>query len=352
LTALLAGAAVLLTNRLVARPLTLIAGQLKHIESFRLDRVQRIASRLTELDGLSQALVQMSRGLGSFQKYMSTELVRTLVSQGVEAKPGGTQETLTVSFSDLAGFTALSERLGEGVVPVLTEYLEIATSAVKTHHGEIDKFIGDAVMAFWGAPIANPNHARDACAAALDCARRMAERRIVVGDGPDGVELKVRTGINTGRMLVGNIGSTERLSYTVIGDPVNIASRLEPLNKRYGTDIIIGHDTRVAAGDAIVVRMLDWVAVYGRTEAIGIYELLAMAGSGDEEAHGWVKDYEAGLAAYGERRWSEAIGHFESVISVRGGKDTPSEIFIERCRALLANPPGPDWSPVSIQMAK
>jgi adenylate cyclase len=352
LTFVLAGLAVLLSNRLVARPLTRIAGQLKHIENFRLDRVQRIASRLTELDGLSQALVQMSRGLASFQKYMSTELVRTLVSQGVEAKPGGSQEVLTVSFSDLAGFTAMSEKLGEGIVPVLTEYLETATAAVKSHRGEIDKFIGDAVMSFWGAPIANPDHARDACAAALECARKVGERRIAATDGSGDIALRVRTGINTGRMLVGNIGSAERLSYTVIGDAVNIASRLEPLNKRYDTNIIIGQDTRAAAGDAIVVRLLDWVAVYGRAEAIGIYELLAMAdGTGDSD-FGWARRYEEGLAAYRERRWQEAIGHFEATIAARGGFDRPSKIFIERSRALIASPPGPDWSHASTQMEK
>ncbi|MGH6934456.1 MAG: adenylate/guanylate cyclase domain-containing protein [Dongiaceae bacterium] len=352
LTVLLAGIAVLVTNRLVAQPLTRIAGQLKHIENFRLDRVQRVVSRLTELDGLSQALVQMSRGLASFQKYMSTELVRTLVSQGIEAKPGGTQEVLTVSFSDLAGFTSLSERLGEGVVPVLTEFLESATAAVAVHHGEIDKFIGDAVMAFWGAPIANPNHARDACAAALECARRMAERRIKTGNGADEIVLQVRTGINTGRMLVGNIGSSERLSYTVIGDPVNIASRLEPLNKQYGTNIIIGQDTREAAGDAIITRMLDWVAVYGRVEGIGIHELLAMAGEGGDAALDWANEFEAGLEAYKSRRWSDAIRHFEATITARGGLDRPSELFIERSRALLANPPGADWSHLSVQMEK
>src|SRR5206468_3791028 len=132
-----------------------------------LDQVVRIPSRLREFDSLSAALLQMSRGLASFRKYMPTELVRTLVSQGIEAKPGGNQETLTVLFADLQGFTTLSEMLGEGVVPVLSEYLETASSAVITHRGTIDKFIGDAVMAFWGAPIDNPQHARDACAAAL-----------------------------------------------------------------------------------------------------------------------------------------------------------------------------------------
>jgi adenylate cyclase len=148
------------------------------------------------------------------------------------------------------------------VVPVLTEYLETASSAVLSHRGTIDKFIGDAVMAFWGAPIENPDHARDACAAALALHQMMTARRAALPPDDPRAALRARIGINTGRMLVGNIGSADRLNYTVIGDPVNVASRLEALNKRYGTAIMIGDETRRAAGDAIL-RELDRVAVFG-----------------------------------------------------------------------------------------
>jgi adenylate cyclase len=137
LTIAMAGLSAMLTNRLVVRPLVRIVGQLKHIENFELDKVVRIPSRLREFDGLSTALLQMSRGLASFKKYMPTDLVRTLVSRGIEAEPGGEQQSLTVMFADLAGFTSLSELLGEDVVPVLTEYLETASSAVLSHHGTI-----------------------------------------------------------------------------------------------------------------------------------------------------------------------------------------------------------------------
>ncbi|HZF34316.1 MAG TPA: adenylate/guanylate cyclase domain-containing protein, partial [Candidatus Angelobacter sp.] len=296
LTLAMAGLSAMLTNRLVVRPLTRIVGQLKHIEDFRLDQVVRIPSRLREFDGLSTALLQMSRGLASFQKYMPIELVRTLVSQGIEAEPGGEQQALTVMFTDLAGFTSLSEMLGEDVVPVLSEYLETASSAVISHRGTIDKFIGDAVMAFWGAPIENAGHARDACAAALAIQGMMMARQAQMPAGDPRAALRVRIGINTGRMLVGNIGSASRLNYTVIGDAVNVASRLEAINKRYGTAIIIGEETRRAAADAIVVRQLDWVAVYGRSEGVAIYELLAMADDGAGDRPDWVARYEAGLA--------------------------------------------------------
>jgi adenylate cyclase len=351
LTLAMAGLSAVLTNRLVVRPLTRIVGQLKHIENFRLDQVVRIPSRLREFDGLSTALLQMSRGLASFQKYMPIELVRTLVSQGIEAEPGGEQQALTVMFTDLAGFTSLSEMLGEDVVPVLSEYLETASSAVISHRGTIDKFIGDAVMAFWGAPIENAGHARDACAAALAIQRMMMARQAWMTAGDPRAELRVRIGINTGRMLVGNIGSATRLNYTVIGDAVNVASRLEAINKRYGTAIIIGEETRRAAGDAIIVRQLDWVAVYGRSEGVAIYELLAMAGDGPADRPDWAVAYEAGLAAYSDRRWSEAERHFMTA-DERADSDPPSRLFLERCRALIADPPGADWTPVAIQMEK
>lgn len=352
LTLIMAGLAAVLANRLVARPLGRIVAQLKHIERFHLDQVVRIPSRLREFDGLSTALLQMSRGLASFQKYMPTELVRTLVSQGIEAKPGGEQETLTVMFADLAGFTSLSEMLGEDVVPVLTEYLETASSAVVAHHGTIDKFIGDAVMAFWGAPISNAQHARDACAAALAVQEMMAARQPLLPPGDPRAGLRVRIGVNSGRMLVGNVGSNDRLNYTVIGDPVNVASRLEALNKRYGTSILIGEETRLAAGDAIVARRLDWVAVYGRAEGVAIYELLAMADDARSERAGWIEGYESALALYADRRWSEAITEFLAADAARPGGDPPARLFAARCRELLNEPPGADWSPVAVQMEK
>lgn len=352
LTLVMAGLAVLLAQVMFARPLARIAGQLKHLESFHLERVTRVGSRLRELDDLSHALLQMSRGLASFEKYLPTELVRTLVSQGLEVRPGGRHETLTVLFADLAGFTALSEKLGGDIVPVLTEYLEMAAAAVVTHHGTIDKFIGDAIMAFWGAPIPDDQHARHACAAALACRHAVAAGRAMTPADDPRHDLRVRIGINTGDMLVGNIGSADRLNYTVVGDPVNVASRLEVLNKRYGTEIIIGEDTRRMAGNAIIVRQLDWIAVYGRAEGSAVYELLGMADECGRGTFAWVSDYESGLVAYGERRWDDAERRFLAANAAREGGDHPSLIFIERCRTLLANSPGPEWSPVTVLLEK
>ena len=350
LTLIIAVLAVTAANRLIGAPLLRIVGQLRHIENFQLASVVPLSSPLRELDNLSAALTQMSRGLASFQKYIPTALVRTLVARGVEARPGGNQQVLTVLFSDIVGFTGLSERLGDAIVPVLSEYLEVASAAISAHNGTIDKFIGDAVLAFWGAPMPNDRHAIEACAAALEFRRRLRRRSADI-QREGGPPLRIRVGINTGRMLVGNIGSSERLSYTVIGDAVNVASRLEAINKRYGTEMVIGEETRAAAGDAILARRLDTVTVYGRLHSGIIYELLGMAEQGVAERPRWVQAYEAGLEAYGRRDWTGAIGSFETAISARGG-DHPSEMFLERCRAYLACPPAEDWTAVSVLAEK
>jgi adenylate cyclase len=344
-------AAVLLADWLLGRPLIRIARELRHIEGFRLDRISRVSSPLRELDDLSAAMMQMAQGLTSFQKYLPTELVRTLVSQGIEAKPGGEQQTLTVLFADLAGFTLLSERLGAAVVPVLTRYLSSASDAIARESGTIDKFIGDAVMAFWGAPKTVEHHAEAACRAALACRDALAQIRVPEAEGRTSA-LHLRIGINTGAMLVGNIGSEERLNYTVIGDAVNLASRLEAVNKVYGTEIIIGEATHRAAGAAIRTRELDSVAVYGRIGATAIFELLGMVEAGGLAPEPWVARYEAGLTAYRAQRWAEAIAAFEAVIATRPGGDAPAAMLLQRCRYFLTDPPPGDWTAVTVMGEK
>ncbi|MGQ0677285.1 MAG: adenylate/guanylate cyclase domain-containing protein [Rhodospirillales bacterium] len=337
-----AGLAVWLVTVFVTRPLQRVAGQLRHVEEFRLERVTSTPSRLREIDDLSAGLKQMSGGLASFQKFLPTELVRTLVAQGIEAKPGGRQRELTLMFADLAGFTRLSERLGDRVVPILADYLGRMSDIVHGAGGTIDKFIGDAVMAFWNAPNDDPDHAVNACRAALEGQRMMA----ALGRHTDALglpPLKMRVGVNSGAVLVGNIGSSQRLNYTAIGDPVNVASRLESINKRYGTGIILGESTRTAAGAAIIARRLDRVAVYGREGGIDLYELLGMAGdAGAEAALTWAGRYETGLELYRKRAWAGAAAAFEGAIALRGA-DAPSVLMIERCRALMRDPPPGDW---------
>ena len=262
-----------LARRVIAQPLITVVDELGHVERFELDQVRRHPSRLAELENLSNAIADMAAGLAAFRKYIPADLVKMLVSEGIEPHPGGSIRSLTVLFADIAGFTGLSERLGDRIIPLLSSYLDTMSREVSAHGGTIDKFIGDAVMAFWGAPAANADHAVDACRAALACQRALAASGLADDQGRP---LKMRIGINSGDMLVGNIGSEFRLNYTVIGDAVNVASRLEGANKEYGTDIIIGEETRRLAGDRVQVRELDRLMVYGREGGLAIYELLGV----------------------------------------------------------------------------
>jgi len=336
-----------LARRAIAAPLIVVVDELKHVARFDLEKVRRHASRVIELENLSNAIADMAGGLAAFRKYIPADLVRMLVSEGIEPRPGGSIRALTVSFADIAGFTGLSERLGDRIIPLLSSYLDTMSREVSTHRGTIDKFIGDAVMAFWGAPVANADHAADACRAALACQRALRGSGL---SDDSGRPLRVRIGVNSGDMLVGNIGSEFRLNYTVIGDAVNVASRLEGANKEYGTEIIIGEETRRLAGDRIQVRELDRLMVYGRAGGIAIYELLDLA-EGGATLPAWVAQYESGLRAYRARDFNGAIGFFQQVLHARAS-DQPARMMIERCRQYLGSPPGEDWDSTSAMKAK
>jgi adenylate cyclase len=325
-------------RRVIARPLILVIDELKHVERFELDQVRRRPSRIVELENLSRAIADMAGGLAAFRKYIPADLVKTLMSEGVEPHPGGAIRTLSVLFADIAGFTGLSERLGDQVVPLLSGYLDLVSREVSSHGGTIDKFIGDAVMAFWGAPMANADHAVDACRTALACQQALRQSELFDDAGRP---LKVRIGINSGAVLVGNIGSEFRLNYTVIGDAVNVASRLEGANKEYGTDIIIGEETRRLAGDRIIVRELDRLTVYGREGGLAIYELLGVA-EGGAEPPAWAALYEHGLTAYRARDFAAAVKCFQGVLLARPA-DQPAHIMLARSREFLHSPPGKDW---------
>jgi adenylate cyclase len=342
-----------LSRILFVRPLSRIIAQTERIERLDLESVNRIPSRIKEIDSLSSALQRMSLGLGSFRKYVPTELVRLLTSEGIRAEVGGEQRTLTILFMDLQAFTGMTEELGHRLLPYLADFLSDMSEEIVANQGTIDKYIGDAIMAFWGAPITNENHATDACRAALQCLRRLEIRRIdwAKEGRPD---FRVRIGVNTGRVIVGNIGSNEKLDYTVLGDPVNLASRLEGLNREFGTQIIIGQHTYDLARYDIVARRLDTVAVKGRDEAVNIYEVLAMRDEvGPHSNFAWIRTYERGLELMRERCWLEAIDRFTETIETRGGVDKPSSVMIARCKQALATtvPDRSDHAPAAPRAA-
>jgi adenylate cyclase len=215
---------------------------------------------------------------------------------------------------------------------------------VQDHQGTLDKYIGDAVMAFWGAPQEQPDHALRACRAALGMIERLQVLR--AGWKERGLpDIDIGVGINTGPMSVGFVGSQDRFyNYTVLGDAVNLASRLEGANKEYGTRIILGASTYEEVKGSVVVRELDLVRVKGKREPVHIYELLALA-PGTPELTEFVERFRWGLSAYAAQRWDEAIARFREADALRGG-DPTSRKYVERCEAMRREPPGPEWDGV------
>lgn len=332
---------VFIAGRSFAAPLRRIAGDLARIEKFDLSDLKPRPSPVNELNLLSASLVRTANGLGAFGKYIPRDLVRKLVAEGIPPRPGGESRELTVMFADVAGFTALSERLGPDVVPVISRYLEIVSAAIERNGGTVDKFIGDAVMAFWGAPHPDPDHARHACEAALAALRDIREAGLVDDSGRP---LGVRIGLHSGLAVVGNVGSDLRLNYTALGDTVNLASRLEGANKLFGTSILLSGETRALAGEGIVTRELDRVAVYGRTGGTILHELLAGQGGGARPA--WAETYERALRLYRDRRWDDAAAALRRTLALRPGGDPAARRLLKLCRARAQRPPPADWPAV------
>ncbi|MEI6278117.1 MAG: adenylate/guanylate cyclase domain-containing protein [Verrucomicrobiae bacterium] len=266
-------------SRKISRPLLRLASDMARIQNFELDHKPRIVSRVKEIANMAEALDNMKSGLRSFRKYVPADLVAELIRLNKEASLGVEKRTMTVMFSDIADFSTISEQMAPEILAGhLAVYFEGMTKIILRNRGTVDKYIGDAIMAFWGAPRPAREHAVSACRAALQCRHFLEsfEREAARKGGP---VFKTRMGINSGEMIVGNMGYDERMDYTVIGDHVNLASRLEGLNKSYGTQIIIsGHTCSLVKGE-FEVRRLDVVAVKGRSQYVEIYELLSEKGS-------------------------------------------------------------------------
>lgn len=272
----------------------------------------------------------------AFSKYVSKELLEELLKKQQQLTLGGEKRELTVFFSDIRGFTSISEQLPpEELVHLLNEYLTEMTKIILAHEGTVDKFIGDAIMAIWNAPVKNAHHAVKACKAAIDQVRALrklqaqwSKRNVPV--------LEIGCGIHTGPAVVGNMGSQERFDYTAIGDTVNLASRLEGLTKIYGVSIIISESTHAAVQNEFPCRKLDAVTVKGKTKPVVIYHLCV-----DKDSV-FVKAYEHALSLYFKRAFADAREGFKKALSVRP-QDASAQLFIERCEQYLQRPPAPDW---------
>jgi len=287
----------------------------------------------------------------TFGKYIDPRIVAGLIGPGSEAVDAAQRRVVTVFFSDIKGFSGLSEQLtAAAIVKLLNRYFTIATETIRSHNGVIDKYIGDSVMAFWAAPFsAGDNHAGDGCLAALaqqqalDALRR--ELPELLGLRRQLPEFIVRMGLATGEVVVGTIGAPTAKSFTVIGDTVNLASRLEGINKIYGTRVIVSEDTFRLAQGAVEARELDRITAAGKTEPVRIFEVMAVAGALAPEAAALRERYAAALALYRDRDFPAARTGFQACLDLAPG-DGPASLFVKRTGDLIAHPPAADWDGV------
>jgi adenylate cyclase len=305
--------------------------------------------RLTRSFNLMIAELRLKEKIrATFGRYLDPQVVSGLIDGPEAPATGGERRSMTILFADMAGFSHLSEEVSPGLlVTVLNRFLAALTHAVRDRKGVLDKYLGDGAMAFWGPPFVDSDaQARLACEAALLQMSRFAAFREEL---PDllGVKrfrpvLGLRIGIASGDVIAGNVGSQEAMNYTVLGDPVNIAARLEKLNKRYGTSILVCEATAALLDSDAVLREVDRVAVSGREGALSVYELAAMAGETNATRDMLFADYATGLAAYRRRDWAAAAAAFRSCLAITPG-DGPATTMLARCDRLQAHPPPDDW---------
>ncbi len=333
--------------RQMSRPLVALSNDMGRIRRLELDSDVDMTSGIAEVMSMEVALDNLKKGLKSFRRYVPAELVAELMQMQKEAKLGAERTNITIFFSDVADFTAISERLGvEALAFRLGQYFEIMTRTVMANKGAVDKFIGDAVMAFWGAPTPLKDHASMACKAALDCQRQLAD--LFMRWEKEGVPaMHTRIGLNTGDAVVGNIGYVDRLSYTALGDNVNLASRLEALNKYYETKILISEATLLQTDDAFETRLIDSVVVKGKTQGVRIYELAGERGTLTPALKTKLEQFNEGMDLYMARQWKKATSLFQDLKEMYPS-DKPVRIILERCEKYAAEPPGDDWAGVIV----
>lgn len=269
----------------------------------------------------------------AFKQYVMPAIIDEMLKDPSKLKLGGEKKNLTILFSDIRGFTTISEKLGaEKLVKLLNEYLTIMTDIVLENRGVVDKFIGDAIMAFWNAPLNDPEHTVLSVKTAVEMIKALekANRDWNARGYPD---VKIGIGLHSGEVIVGNMGSEQRFDYTCLGDHVNLSSRLEGLTKYYGASIIISEEIYNVVKDKFVIRELDKVIVKGKTVPIQIYEVMTEYPEFDR--------WKEAISLYRKARFSNALVLFEQL-----PEDKASKMYIDRCRYFIENPPGKDWKAV------
>jgi class 3 adenylate cyclase len=279
--------------------------------------------------------------------YLSEEVVQAVMSDPSKLQLGGIKRTMTAIFTDVQGFSPIAEKFSpEDLVKLLNHYLTAMSDILLEQKGTIDKYEGDAMIAFFGAPLDVADHAARACASAVLMKRKEAElNREFLRSGLSTNPLITRIGINSGDMVVGNMGSERKMNYTVMGNAVNLTARLEGVNKMFGTWILISENTRREIGDAFLCRKLDRVRVAGISEPVRTYELLEFAGEATDEQKSTVETFHTALEFFEKREWQAAETAFQRVLA-HAANDAPSRVYLDRCSLYLMSPPPDQWDGV------
>ncbi len=344
---ILSGLFIYYLSRRISKPIVYLSQEIKRLQNFDMSGNLEFTSNVAEIQAIRDAMAALKKSLNSFGKFMPKALVQKLIAKGVDIKLGGKEKELSLFFSDIVSFTSISESMGaEKLALHLSEYLNEMSHIIMDTGGTIDKYIGDAIMAFWGAPINDQNHAFHACHAALMCQKRLVElnRKWTLEGKP---VFLTRIGLHTQSVVVGNIGSEERMNYTVLGDGVNLAARLEGVNKLYGTNIMASGVMYEKLKNKFLFRPVDVVAVKGKNESVIIYELMAQlvdepALLPSEHTMELANLTTKAFKVYLEQRWDEALEFLESGLK-KVPEDTVLNLLADRCREFKVNPPCGDW---------
>ena len=342
---------IVIIARRICDPITEITEEARRLRHLDFSGNLQVTSSIEEISILIQALQSMKSGLVSYQKYLPKDLVRRLIEKKQEIQLGGETKRLTVLFSDIAGFTSVSEYMSpHDLVGHLSDYFDHLTKIILREKGTIDKYIGDAIMAFWGAPESDDRMSYHACTAALRCQHALEVLNSQWHD-QELPQLFTRFGIHHGDLIVGNIGSSERMNYTVIGDTVNIASRLEGVNKFYATRIIISHEVYEHVKKDFLCRPLDIVAVVGKTQGVKIYELMgSLHGEEDllatPQQIAFCELFTVMMDFYLNMNFKKALEMIVKMKIYQKDYGHTLELYTRRCQSLLANPPQGEWSSV------
>jgi adenylate cyclase len=340
-----------LLARSYSRPLEALAAQSRAIRELDFRDNEKIEAKLHEFKQLGEAQAQSLLALQSFARYVPIEVVKELVAKGEVARIGGRMETLTILFTDIAGFTKISESMSpQELTDHMAEYFQAMIDTLHKHAATVDKIVGDAIVAFWGAPTAMPEQAARSVKAVLECRDQLTalnDKWRAQGLPP----LPTRFGLATGPVVVGNIGARTRLAYTVLGDTVNLASRLEGLNKVYGTAVLTEEQTWKACAHRYEWCHLDRIIVAGKTEPAEIFEVLGEAGEVSEKVLAGARRYEEAWEKYRSGDFGQALTVLQG-FEMEFGPAGAVQLLRERCHHYLKQPPGEGWNGTSKMSTK